>query len=125
MFQPVFVYDSYFTDSFITRELALSRGFRLVDIREVGSTVHGGNPPVIVYDGNGFMTDRVPKGQSRFDPPKHTGVMVMYAPNKGHVHGLADPRAFVRRFFGEASTEILYWNCMTQNFRIRSTSINA
>jgi hypothetical protein len=119
MFQPVFVFDSDTPSSCISEDYAMRMGFRLVDIRAVGSTVHGGNPPVIVYDGNGFMTDRVPNGQSRFAPPKCTGVMVMYSPNKGHVHGLADPKGFVEWFFGRSWNNWSHWNSLTGNFRLR------
>ena len=115
MFQPVFVYDSHYNTQCVLPEYAERKGFRLVDIRDVGNSVHGGNPPVVVYDGDGFMTSRVPEGERRFDPPKKTGIMVMFSSNKGHVHGLPNPREFVEWFFDK---KVAYWNGLTGNFRV-------
>lgn len=100
MFQPVFVFDSHRPEvnSHIVA-IARAKGFRMVDIREIGSTVHGGNPAVVVYNENGFMMDRVPEGEKRFGRPKCTGIMVMLNPKKGTVHGLPNPKEFVEWFF--------------------------
>lgn len=116
MFQPVFVFDSRYpgvNPEIVARAREL--GFRMVDIREVGSSVHGGNPPVVVYNENGFMSDRVTRGEDRFSLPKRTGIMVMFGPGKGQVRNLASRDEFVEWFFGRKPK---YWNNWTGSFRI-------
>ncbi len=116
MFQPVFVFDSHRPEiNPHIVAIAREKGFRMVDIREVGSTVHGGNPPVVVYNEDGFMTGRVPEGEKRFDPPKKTGIMCMFSSNKGHIHGLPNRLEFLEWFFG---TKMKHWSVFTGNFRI-------
>lgn len=118
MFQPVFVYDSERPASHPKiRELAREKGFRMVDIREVGSTVHGGNPPVIIYDGSGFLLDRVNAGDARFAPPRHVGLMYMISHTKGHVHSLPNPVEFVEWFFG---TKVKSWSSFSSNFHLEA-----
>jgi hypothetical protein len=102
MFQPVFVFDSRYPE--VNPEIvarARELGFRMVDIRETGSSVHGGNPAVVVYNENGSMCDRVPDGARRFDQPKNTGWMVMMSATKGAVYALPNKLEFVEWFFGK------------------------
>ncbi|MFZ1626586.1 MAG: hypothetical protein WAT81_02160 [Candidatus Moraniibacteriota bacterium] len=95
--------------------IARAKGFRMVDIREVGSTVHGGNPPVVVLNEHGFILDRVPDGDARFGRPKHTGSMVMLSPKKGCVRGLPNPIEFVEWFFDK---KVVWSRWSSGGFRI-------
>ena len=115
MFQPVFVYDSQRITP--TVELARSKKFRMVDVREAGTSAHGGNPAVVVYDQNVQLAIDDVNGAGRFLPPKNTGVMVLFdiKKGKGHVRALPDRVEFVE-WFWEAKVE--WFNPLTGNFRV-------
>lgn len=115
-FSPVFVYDSTRPLSpFIKR--AQDLGCRMLDIRQPGTSVFGGNPRAIIYDDSANPMDLcvVPGGRDRFFPLKNTGVMIIYGDNKGHVRALPDKRAFVEWFIGRRVDRL---NPLTGNYRL-------
>ncbi len=115
MFQPVFVYDSKRITP--TIELAKSKGFRMVDVRCVGTSAHGSNPAVIVYDQDVQLAIDEVNGQGRFLPPKNTGVMVIFGieKGKGHIRALPNRVEFVEWFW---DAKVKWFNGLTGNFRV-------
>lgn len=118
MFQPVFVFDSFNPSVYV--EHARGKGFRMVDIREVGASVHGGNPAVVVYDISADAhTLHSLSEPGRFLPPKNTGVMILSGNGtKGHVRGLPDRTALIGWWYGPDNIKVKHFNWITGNFRI-------
>lgn len=122
MFEPVFVFDSH--NPSIFKLTAERRGFRMVDIREVGASVHGGNPAVVVYDtsADAHTLDTMSEPK-RFLPPKSTGIMILFGNGmRGHVRGLPDRTDFILWWYESEEAKdgvtIRYFNPLTGNFRI-------
>ncbi len=89
----------------------------MVDVRETGTSAHGGNPAVVVYDQNVQLAIDDVNGQGRFLSPKNTGVMVLFdiKKGKGHVRALPDRTEFVEWFW---DAKVQYFNGLTGNFRV-------
>ena len=114
MFQPVFCYDSSRSTSRVARAEEL--GCRLVDASKVGTSVHGGNPAIVIYDDFRVGTDRVTLDhQEQYNPPKKTAVMIFAGEKKGHVRGVPNPLEVIEWFTGKKPA---HYNSFTGNFRI-------
>jgi hypothetical protein len=88
----------------------------MVDTSQVGTSVHGGNPAIVIYDDFRAGTDRVTLDhQDQFMPPKKTAVMIFYGEKKGHIRGVPNPLEAIEWFTGKQPA---YYNSFTGNFRI-------
>ncbi len=100
-FQPIFVHDSQSLVNPDTVARARELSFLVLDIRENGTTIHGRNPAVVLYNEGRKMLDRIPHGDTRFLEERHTGYGVMMKSNRMYVGRLPEPRVFAEWFFGK------------------------
>ena|SRR6185369_11199901 len=114
MFQPVFCFDSSRSSARVARAQEL--GCRLVDTNQVGTSVHGGNPSIVMYDNFAAGIDPVSLNhRPEFFPPEKTGVLIFRGEKKGYIRGLPNPLEAIEWFTGQKP---VYFNRFTGNFRL-------